>query len=277
MGAREEYVVRVDLIDDRVHRTLEYVSVANRAGAPLTLADLTAFANQPVPRPARTSNIAFEVVQATQRAISYTSAPAERIEEFVTRVRWVVDEPGSGLKLTRLGRAVLEHANRPPLPDSLDGPLTVTIDPDDPFAYTKVLGLIAEQGEGMLIDPYLTLDGLQDIVTASSTTRILTTDRDTRRRLSLIAHGLGAAEDSPEVRKVAASTLHDRFFIADDGPVYVLGSSLNSITRRPGVITPITDAAGAGAIRTAYERIWADGTPVEPLSQPTAESSSGGL
>lgn len=270
---RGNTVGTVDFIDDRVHLALEYVSIANRSGAPLALTDLAAFANQPVPRPRQVSNIASDMAAIALRTLQYQTTPGEQIEQFVTRTRWVIDDERNGLKLTRLGRAVLDYANRPPLQNDADEPLTVTIDPEDKFAYSKVLGLIAAQGEGMLVDPYLTLDGLQDIVTASSTTRILTTDRNQRRRLSLIAHGLGVIENAPEVRRVGASKLHDRFFIGDEGPVYVLGSSLNSIARRPGVITPIADAAASGAIRTAYEAIWAEGAPIEP-SAPAGEAGT---
>ncbi len=271
---RGNTVGSVDFIDDRVHRALEYVSIANRDGALLTMTDFRAFANQPIPRPRQMSTIASDMAGAVLRSFHYEAVPGEKIEEFLTRTRWVLDDGKSGLKLSTLGRAVLDHANRAPLQHEVDEPLTVTIDPEDKFAYAKVLGLIAEQGAGMLIDPYMTLEALQDIVTASSATRILTTDRNQKSRLSLIAHGLSVIDDGPEVRKVEASALHDRFFIADDGPVYVLGSSLNSIARRPGVITPISDAAGSGAIRAAYEAIWTGAALVEPSAPPAGEAGT---
>lgn len=122
-------------------------------------------------------------------------------------------EETPGVKLTPLGRAALQHADRAPLAEVADEPLIVTIDPDDRLAYTRIFDLMSTHGEGLLIDKYLTLEGLADIMEISSVNRVLTSDDARRNRLGLFARALGTDDDSPRLRTLAAVKLHDRYFI----------------------------------------------------------------
>lgn len=247
----------MELVDDKLHRTLTYLSAAQKFGATVSLAALETFASQPVPFARQVSVFDFaSAISAWERSYEREIAPAEKPVPFLIRVGWI-DVTDAGVRLTELGRAVLAHADRPAVADTADGPIAVTIDPEDPLAYARLFDLLSSHGTGLLVDRYLKLQGLADILHISSVNRVLTGDDDNQNRLSLFGKAVGAIEASLDVRTVPAADLHDRFFIPDDGPVYVLGSSLNSIAKRPGVVTPVSDAAAAGAVRSAYADLWA--------------------
>lgn len=252
-------VADVELVDKITHSTLAYLAAVNHTGAALTLEQLESFATAPSrKRPIMEYEIDYED-WATEIAV-----PGETTTQYLLRVSWI-DASNDQVTLTPLGRAVLSHAERPPLVDASDGPLTVSIDPRDPLAYERIFGLINAAGPGMLVDPYLSFEGLADLATISMVTRALTSNRDDKRRLNLLGRVLGVAAASPEVRTVAPAKIHDRFFIPDHGTVYVLGSSLNSISKRPGVLVPIADEVAAGAIRGTYEEIWEGGVTLPDL------------
>lgn len=260
----------VELISEQLHRTLTYIFAVNRAGAALTLGQLEAYAVNPSPTQRRTRNIAESVVSQYMSLLEHEVVPRESVGSFLTRVQWIEDR--AGVQLTALGRAVLQYADRQPLADVSEEPLMVTIDPDDRLAYTRIFDLMSSYGEGLLVDKYLNLEGLGDVMSISSVDRLLTSDDARRNRLTLFGRALGTDEDSPSLRTLPAARLHDRFFIPDDGPVFALGSSLNSISARPGVVTTIADSA-AQAIREMYERLWGEGEVVSAVLSDGNESS----
>ncbi|MFE6254556.1 hypothetical protein [Agromyces sp. NPDC057865] len=261
----------MSLIDEDLQLVLAYIAAANRAGADLSTDNLRAFADNPRPRPAlsRTpfNQNAASFIQTLSQFVE-TIREAEHVVDYLTRVAWI-DITAARVTLTPLGRAVLAAAERPIPADPSNEPLTVIIDPHDPLSYARIFDLMTAYGRGLLVDPYLSLDGLADLISISEVDRALTSDRNQRRRLDLLAHGLGAAQTPPEVRTVAAEQLHDRFFIPDDGPVFVLGSSLNTISKRPGVVTPVADPNAGSAIRETYARIWNSSEPLR--RRPMAE------
>ncbi|KTS03649.1 hypothetical protein RSA3_18250 [Microbacterium testaceum] len=204
-------------------------------------------------------------------AFEQETRAAEDPVAFLLRVGWV-EEGASGVRLTELGRAVLAHADRPVVADAADGPLTVTIDPEDPLAYARLFDLLSSHGDGLLVDRYLKLDGLADLIEISAVNRVLTSDEDSRNRLSLFRRAVGASASRIELRVAPAAQLHDRFFIPDDGPIYVLGSSLNSIAARPGVVTPIVDTAASNAVRAAYSNLWSRSRQLPASPTPELEA-----
>lgn len=250
----------MELISERVHISLAYLAAVNRAGAKISLEQFEVFAAKPNPAGRRVSALGIGSWVESLAAIYETVEGAETIGQFVLRVGWA--EGNETVSITALGKAVLAEAARPPKLDPSDEPLTVTIDPADPLAYTRIFHLISSHGGGLLVDRYLTLEGLADIIDLSSVDRVLTGDDPKKNRLKIFSHALSASTEPPAVHTVPGPRLHDRFFIPDEGPIYVLGSSLNSISSRPGVVTPISDPTASQALRDAYEALWADGTTI---------------
>lgn len=261
----------MDLITDEVQLILTYVDAVNAAGARLSRVDLTEFVMNPRPIGAkRSAPWVRTMASALEGFWGEETSPGESTVDFLTRVRWL-DSGDDTTTITALGKAVLAHAERPPRLDPTDEPLSVTIDPDDPLAYARIFHLVSTHGPGLLVDPYLKFEGLADLIEISSVNRVLTGSDSAKNRLSIFGRMLGATAGAPVMRLLDRAELHDRFFIPDDGPVYSLGSSLNSIAKRPGVVTPIADAAAGAAIRSAYDALWGRATAVEATTDKTPQ------
>ncbi len=193
---------------------------------------------------------------------------AETPDAFAFRVHWLEGQ-ASTVTITALGRAMLRHAEmRRDISPEATSALSVTIDPEDPLAYARIFELLSIHGDGLLIDRYLKLEGLGDLLSMSTATRVLTGDDSRSGRLGRFARVVGP-EERMEVRTVPAADLHDRFFIPDSGPVFALGSSLNSIDARPGVVTTISEAPAA-AVRGIYESMWAGASPLPAMPADTS-------
>lgn len=257
----------MDLVTPSVHLSLTYLDVLNRAGVPLSKDALDAYGHAP-----------NRVEPVTRRGLSVLTArlepfgsltetvPGELMSTYLRRLSWI-EGGDNDCRISAIGRAVLAHADRP-VADSEDASVSVVIDPEDPLAYLRIFELINEHDGGLLIDPYLKLPGLSDLLEISTVSRVLTSVEG--RNEAIFARAIAATESTLEGRSVDRSRLHDRFFIAAD-KVYVLGSSLNSITRRPGVVTPILDPVAVAAISSTYETIWDEARPL--VAPPEAEDS----
>lgn len=222
-----------------------------------------AYAFNPDPRKARYrhySDWAEEDLYNSEQELVYA---AEKVSAYLDRVGWA-DVEADSISPTALGIAVLQALNAPTVDVSSEAPLTVVIDPADPLAYAKVFGLIVSRDAGLLIDPYLQMPEFYELLEIPAITRILMSNKSIATKRPVVAKALAATDGRVEVRYVEEKLLHDRFFIPDAGDVLVFGSSLNSLTRRPGVVTPLADAAASGAIRDAYKKLWVAGTPIEP-------------
>jgi hypothetical protein len=67
--------------------------------------------------------------------------------------------------------------------------------------------------------------------------------------------------------------LHDRLIVGEDGEVWTLGASLNSVATTSTVVVPVPQA-GADALRQQAEKLWADAEQVRNAPPQLAESSS---
>lgn len=149
--------------------------------------------------------------------------------EHAIRMFWVVDE--AGLALTRLGRALLSASQRQHEGES--GSDVVVLDRKDPLAYATLIGRLASFGAATLVDPYLRLDQLHDLVTQTKLMRVLVSKqhKGSAEVLSGMAVYLGGRGDDRkvEVRASADTDVHDRMVLTPDGSVHLLGYSLNGI------------------------------------------------
>lgn len=244
----------MDLVTPSVHLALTYVDVLNRAKVPLSVKELDAYGANP--RKTESTRRSW-LEEMSMISLGGRVEPGETMSNYLGRLGWV-DGENASVRLTDIGRAVMIHADRP-VSDSENQAVSVVIDPDDPLAYVRIFSLINEHDGGLLVDPYLKLEGLIDLTEISTVSRVITSASD--KEAKLFSRTLSATESEIEVRLTDRSKLHDRFFIADES-VYVLGSSLNSITRRPGVVTPVTDPVAVRAIQEVYESIWNDSAPL---------------
>lgn len=265
-------IALVNIASDETHRALVYLAATARLGRPIPVETFDAYAEAPDPRPAQykmtggitaSARMYEQMITSSIQGTRTLIARAEKMSTYLSRVGWATIE-NETIAPTALGNAVLQALNTPVVDVSVEDPITVVIDPEDPLAYAKVFGLIASRDAGLIVDPYLALPEFYQVADLPAVTRVLTSDHDMKSKRPVIAQALAAIERDLEVGYVPLKRLHDRFFIPDEGDVLVFGSSLNSIARRPGVVTPLADDTASGAIRSAYEQLWRDATLIKP-------------
>lgn len=186
---------------------------------------------------------------------------AETPIDHLIRLTWVEEAKGDGgLRLTEIGRALLHDHER----ETTDEDVSVVIlEANDPMAYPKLVGQLANAGEGLLVDPYLKLEALSRIVVSTRLTRLLVSAKTGKGELA----AMEALLDNPnhdrrvEVRK--SKNLHDRLLFAEDQSVFTLGTSLNGVGRTTTVLTPMP-AQAAAALRDVYEQLWMEAELVGP-------------
>ncbi|MFI2318022.1 hypothetical protein [Streptomyces sp. CB00072] len=182
--------------------------------------------------------------------------------EYLSRVGWISISDKS-VKLTTLGHAILADLSAPKIETASDDTSEVILDPSDPFAYVKIIGALADIGEGLLVDPYFRFDQLQTVVEHTQIKRILTSKKIGAPAISQLALALAVFEeaDRPEVR--VATELHDRFAISAGEKVIAIGTSLNSVGRNLSIVVPLASIAGS-AIRGSHEDLWAKAQVLAP-------------
>lgn len=254
----------MDIVGESAHRLLMYVEAVRRQGHVLSKAEFEAYAGSWQPRvtkPVDWASFRFlsEMDEETAESVLDRRRIKESMLDFMVRVRWMTCKGGE-VDITALGRAVLREANSP-LPESDTGStVEVVIDPNDPFAYAQLMSKIAGFDSCMVIDPYLDVEQLLTLANFHTVTRILTGTS----KLNQISPMFGLmAEKVPHlaVRSLTQNELHDRFIIPTQGSVYMLGSSLNSITKRFGVATTL-EASSSKLIAAHYDRLWAKAEPM---------------
>lgn len=275
----------MEIVGESGHRLLTYVEAVRRQGHTLLKTEFEAYAAawQPkVTKPIDWSALRLlsEMDEETADSALGRSRVVESMLDFMVRVRWMTLRAGE-VDITPLGRAVLRESNTP-LPESDTGStVEVVIDPNDPFAYAQLMSKITSLDSCMVIDPYLDVDQLLTLANFNTVTRVLTGTSKLKQIAPVFAL---LAEKVPHLalRSLKQNELHDRFIIPKQGSVYMLGSSLNSITKRFGVATTL-EASSSKLISRHYDTLWEKADPVpqkegEEISrkaeQPTAEDST---
>jgi hypothetical protein len=244
----------VEITNKIGQRALTYVAAVASQGYELTFAEFEAYVSMPVP-----GTHAWSPPQGLAGGGAGES-PAEPILNWLTRLGWL-ERGESTVRISQLGRAVLravEHQQR-----DVQLPTEVTLGPDEPFDYGRVLARIAEQRDALLVDPFLQADQLMDVVHRTAVTRVLVgSDRqyDAERRGLAEALSRTIGLDRPFYVGVS-SELHDRYVIPPSGPVGFLATSLSRGGERIAVMGTIEPPV-ADSIRRTYEDVWSRATPL---------------
>ncbi|MEU8747585.1 hypothetical protein AB0C39_28390 [Streptomyces parvulus] len=260
----------MEITTEAGHRLLAYISAATRRGATLIPAHLEAYAESPFRRVRHIGSI-----QEMMTSFANFGGRTEYLEtwtEYLSRVGWISIADNS-VKLTTLGHAILADLSAPKIETTSEDSSEVILDPADPFAYVKVIGTLADIGEGLLVDPYFRFDQLETVVEHTQIKRILTSKKIGAPAISQLALALAVFDESqrPEVR--VASELHDRFAISTGEKVIAIGTSLNSVGRNLSIIVPLASVAGS-AIRSSHEELWDKAKVLAPKSAPAPSNGS---
>lgn len=203
--------------------------------------------------------------------------PDETVIQQVQRFRWVAtSSTGSGLVLTKLGRALLRADT-----DQHTDADVVMLDGNDPLAWGSLVGLIAEIGECLIVDPYLKSEQFLEIAKFTGTTRVIL--RRPSRETDLIPWQMYQAipDVNVAVRVADPRLLHDRYIVGENH-VYVLGCSLAGVGRKPTTLVPL-EGPIAQQVRDLVEGWWESADPVgdpaparvEPDSDNDADDNAG--
>jgi hypothetical protein len=192
----------------------------------------------------------------------------KRVSAFVidhlVRLAWLMavtssdEEPG--LRLTDLGFALLHDHERETTKEDVS---VVVLEAHDPLAYPKLVGQLNNAGAGMLVDPYLKLEGLAGIVTSTQLTRLLVSVKTGKPELAAMQTHLDSPRLTRRVEVRTSTKLHDRILLAKDRSVFTLGTSLNGVGSKTTVLTPMPSEAGA-VVRELYEKLWTEADLVGP-------------
>jgi hypothetical protein len=277
--AQEKRDSAIELVSAQTHQVLAYMAALEQQGYQPSSAEVEAYAEAPRRLTGRTTFPPwFDLAKLGVVGIGVRPVEDEKWVEYLRRLGWLTGPLGAAgrVRLAEAGRALLNHLNAQRAGLLADTPLVVN--PDDPLAYAKVIGQIAQLEDALLVDQYVGADDVWVLSTGSSVRRILTSGKGRRGRLEELRAWLGtiAEERRPTVR--LSNDLHDRFVVSPTR-VLALGTSLNGVGRSLTVLTPF-DGAVAAAIRTATQAMWDAAEPVvverpsEPNSRPRRRSSS---
>jgi hypothetical protein len=239
-------------------RGLAYVRAVSERGYSLSKSEFDAYVEKPERvLPKLYPAISKLVDDAVSQIVGMRVSEGENVRQWLVRVRWL-EEKADSVRLTSLGKAVLEAAEGE---ERQGEPATeVVLLPTDELAYSRVLGAIAGMGASALIDPYLDVDALRDVVNFTGVTRILVgTDPARCAGVGVALRALGC-ESKVEAR--SSGEFHDRFVIGDDSGVAMLGTSLNGVGKRVTVMVRLSEAVAIAAVKEAFRKAWDGSTPL---------------
>jgi hypothetical protein len=149
----------VRVADESAHRGLAYVAAVTRHGYRLSSQEFGAYMASPARK------VGFDPA-AMVRAMM---GPRESTLAWMKRVGWVQVDRGA-VTLTPLGGAVLRSLDE----EDVEPGVAVSIaTSDDALAYPGVIGLIAERGAALLVDPYFRLESFPHVLHYTGVTRLL--------------------------------------------------------------------------------------------------------
>lgn len=249
-----------------VHQALQYLAAVNHAGYQPSAAELNAYGE----KPGRSSHVVGGASSLTAQFEGLTRTFSEwvgrrELEAYsahFVRLKWAFDH-GGNFFITKLGKAVLAALDAEASANDSEFLQTV-LGADDPIAYARAIAVLADLGPVMVVDPYIKLDQLPDLLRLSNVTRILssTERKPLDQKATPFAAAATMAKHDVAIRLEEGNKLHDRYFVPDDGLVHMISTSMNSISAsRVSVITPLDEQASA-AVRAAQEAIWDSASPV---------------
>lgn len=239
------------VITDGQHRALAFIEACNGSGYSPSKSEVDLWLKEPVPATAWTTMYSG----LSSVLFGNLFQPRSDTLDHLVSLRWITGGPG--LKLTELGRALFGAAERAA---AVEGEADVVVlDRQNPFSYARLIGHLAKVKEGLLVEPYSRIGQLMTILNSTSIAKVLISKQHKRSREDRAA--LAVALDSPslprsiEIRASSDPGLHDRLIVGEDGEVWTLGASLNSVATASTVIVPVPQA-GADALRQQAKKLW---------------------
>jgi hypothetical protein len=271
MGVGKWNPYGVKILQPEQHRALAFVDCCNANGHQPTAEELALWLASPDPKSAVYEGGASVISMMAQFAKTFSFgaqgaklADAESPIDHLVRLHWIeaTGEGGSALlRINRLGRALLLGAERST--ETEPDLSVVVLGAEDPLAYPSLIGRLAGIEGGLLIDPFLGLEQLHELIQSTRISRMLVSDKSTsaNKRAAMATYlRSGSVARSVEVR--AAPGLHDRLVLSDRES-FTLGTSLNGVGRTTTVLSPLPETA-VTALLEEMEKTWAKAVPLVP-------------
>lgn len=252
------------ILNEQQHRALAYVRCCETGGHAADKADVARWLNKPQPL----SPLDIAAGLTVLRELQGTSG--KQVVEHAVSVGWLMSGTPAA-KLTPLGRAVLQGLEIEAA--DTDQVQFVVIDKDDPLSYPLLVGALADLGKAMLIDPYLEVQHLDELMRRTSINKFLIRQEGGDSRRSAITTYLSSPAVSGMVSVRTAPGLHDRLVIADDGRAFSLGISLNGIHKHLSMFVPVPSQA-APALQNHYASLWERGAELVEPTESDEDSDS---
>lgn len=256
-----------EVVADEQRRVLMFVNACNLGGYQPSEEEVEAWLGQPraeksTPMLAGTALAQMmRAHEASWRAAFGTEVGGQSVTGHLLGLSWLTGSKHR-LQLSHLGRSLLRTLE---LDEASNELVVLSLDSTDVLAYPRLMGHLRELGPGLVVDPYLGVDELQDLVEYTEVDRILVSAvRGSERARVAVAVVVNSEllGRTVEVRVTEDKALHDRSIVTE-GAVHVIGSSLNSVSRRTASTGLVElPAAAAGAHRAQVEEWWSAAVPL---------------
>lgn len=239
-------VFAMDLLDEESHRLLLWAVRLSEVGASPTRKELRRLSE-----PRRPAALAV-VSGLSGRQADFSEGAISSLVR-----RGLIEEVVDGrVTPTEIGRMVVNalglHPEEAPLFEVLDTDLRSS----DPLAFARVVGRIAALDRPMVVDPYCRRAQLEYLVTHTSATRVLVSDRLSSEDLDDLVEFVGSIrqrEAKLRLRVAPASAIHDRHVINGDRVLQIGGTSQPA----GGGTTVVTEPVDLGSdVRRYYRMVW---------------------
>lgn len=198
------------------------------------------------------------------------------VTDQLVRLGWVYRaDARTRLFISELGEALLRDADAKSA--EVTASATVVLGSDNPLSYAALMSELAAAGSGLLIDPYIRREELMHIVQDTTLTRLLVSEKVKEHNVAAMRSFLGyvPADRGLDVRIVSEG--HDRYMKAEDGQVFIIGSSMNMVALQKAttVFVPVPEGS-CEMFDKLVEDQWSAGEPLRPEApEPEPEPTAG--
>lgn len=208
---------------------------------------------------------------AKPHTIREETRAAENPIEHMVRISWLTRNADYGLKVTPLGRAMLQAAEAEA--DLIEDLTVMHLGADNPLSYPLLMRALATVESGLLIDPYLRVEQVDHLIQHTRIDRLLLESGSKHHPdRAAIATYLNGRRDSAKVEVRMSNQLHDRLLIEPGGKVSMLGTSMNGVGRKATILMTIPTVA-AMPLSENYEALWQHAEQVFPVSEISTEGT----
>lgn len=236
----------MDLLDEESHRLLLWTVRLHEVGGTPTRKELRRLSE-----PRRPTALAV-VAGLSGRDTDYSEGA---ITSLLRRglLETVADDR---LAPTELGRQVVNALGLHPEHTPLFEVVETDLRSSDPLAFARVVGRIAALDRPMVVDPYCRATQLEYLISHTSVTRVLVSDRlgeSAIEELAGVVSSIRRRDTKLRLRVAPAARIHDRHVI-DGDRVLQVGGTASAVVAGTTVISEPLDLGDD--VRRYYRKVW---------------------